>query len=42
VRAFNLTNAGFRDRPAILRLDGVEAGGELIGRRIFVFFRAGI
>jgi iron complex outermembrane receptor protein len=42
VRAFNLTNAGFRDRPAIMRLDGVEAGGELIGRRIFVFVRAGI
>ena len=42
VRAFNLTNAGFRDRPAIMRLDGVEAGGELIGRRLFVFVRAGI
>jgi outer membrane receptor protein involved in Fe transport len=42
VRAFNIMHAGFRDRPAIMRLDGVEAGGELIGRRIFVFVRAGI
>ncbi len=42
VRAFNIMNAGFRDRPAIMRLDGVEAGGELIGRRIFLFLRAGI
>jgi len=42
VQAFNLLNAGFRDRPAIMRLDGVEAGGELIGRLIFVFVRAGI
>jgi outer membrane receptor for ferrienterochelin and colicin len=42
VRAFNVLHTGFRDRPAILRLDGVEAGGELIGRRIFLFLRARI
>ena len=42
VRAFNVLNAGFRDLPAVRRTDGVELGGELLGRRIFVFFRGSI
>jgi hypothetical protein len=36
VRVFNLTDAGFRDLPAVTRRDGRELGGELIGRRIFL------
>jgi len=32
----------FRDTPAVTRPDGVLLGGELIGRRIFVFLRGSI
>jgi len=42
VRAYNLLNAGFRDTTSIIRSDGVELGGELIGRRIFAFLRGAI
>jgi outer membrane receptor for ferrienterochelin and colicin len=42
LRAYNALHAGFRDRAAYMRSDGVETGSELIGRRIFVFLRAGI
>jgi iron complex outermembrane receptor protein len=42
VRAFNLLNAGFRDLPAMTRLDDSELGGQLLGRRIFLFFRGSI
>ena len=42
LRAYNALHAGFRDRAAIIQADGTEAGGELIGRRVFAFFRAGI
>jgi outer membrane receptor protein involved in Fe transport len=42
LRAFNVPNAGFRDLPAVSRPDGTELGGELLGRRIFFFFRGAI
>jgi iron complex outermembrane receptor protein len=42
VRAFNVLNDGFRDLPAIARPDGGELGGQLLGRRIFFFFRGAI
>jgi outer membrane receptor for ferrienterochelin and colicin len=42
VRAYNLLNTGFRDNMAITRPDGTEVGGELIGRRIFVFLRGAL
>ena len=42
VRAFNILNAGFRDLPAMARPDGGELGGELLGRRIFLFLRGSI
>ncbi len=39
VRAFNAFNQGFRDTQAVSRPDGIELGGELIGRQIFLFLR---
>jgi len=42
IRAFNLLEMPFSDTPAVLRPDGVPLGGELIGRRIFLFFRGSI
>ena len=42
VRVFNAFNIGFRDNMAIRRLDGTELGGELMGRRIFLFLRGSI
>ena len=42
VRAFNVIEMPFRDTPAVTRPDGVLLGGELIGRRIFVYFRGSI
>jgi hypothetical protein len=32
----------FRDTQAVRKLDGTEMGGELIGRRIFLFVRGSI
>jgi hypothetical protein len=42
VRAYNVLNTGFRDSMAVRRLDDTEVGGELIGRRIFLFLRGAI
>ena len=42
VRAFNVLNAGFRDLPAVARPGTTELGGELLGRRIFLFLRGSI
>jgi hypothetical protein len=42
IRVFNIMNAGFRDLQAVTRPDGVEMGGELLGRRIFLFMRGSI
>jgi hypothetical protein len=42
VRVYNVLNAGFRDNPAVIRFDGTEHGGELLGRRIFLFMRGAI
>jgi outer membrane receptor for ferrienterochelin and colicin len=42
LRACNFLNVGFRDNMSITRRDGTEVGGELIGRRIFVFLRGEI
>jgi len=41
-KAYNLTNAGFRDSAAVVRPDGTEHGGELIGRRMFLYLRGSI
>jgi outer membrane receptor protein involved in Fe transport len=42
IRAYNLTGVGFRDSPAAMRPDGVEVGGELLGRRLFLYLRGSI
>ena len=42
VRAFNLLNTGFRDLTSITRFDGLQLGGQLLGRRVFAFLRAGL
>ena len=42
VRAYNLFHMAFRDTQAVRKLDGTEMGGELIGRRIFLFVRGSI
>jgi outer membrane receptor for ferrienterochelin and colicin len=42
VRAYNTFHQGFRDTQAVRRPDGVELGGELIGRQIFLFMRGRI
>jgi hypothetical protein len=42
VRVFDVLNFGFRDNMAITRLDGTELGGELMGRRVFLFLRGAI
>jgi hypothetical protein len=42
VRAFNLLNTGFRDLTSITRFDGVQLGGQLLSRRIFVYLRASL
>jgi len=42
VRAYNLFHIAFRDTQAVRKLDGTEMGGELIGRRIFLFLRGSI
>jgi iron complex outermembrane receptor protein len=42
VRAYNFFHVGFRDNMAVTRRDGSELGGQLIGRRIFVFLRGAI
>jgi iron complex outermembrane receptor protein len=42
VRAYNLFHMPFRDTQAVSKLDGTEMGGELIGRRVFLFVRGSI
>jgi outer membrane receptor for ferrienterochelin and colicin len=42
LRAYNLLNTGFRDLTSVTRFDGVEMGGQLMGRSIIVFVRGGI
>jgi len=42
VRAYNAFHQGFRDTQAVRRPDGIELGGELIGRQIFLFMRGRI
>jgi len=42
VRAYNLFHMAFRDTQAVRKLDGTETGGELIGRRVFLFMRGSI
>ena len=42
IRAYNLTGVGFRDSPSAMRPDGVEIGGELLGRRMFLYLRGSI
>jgi outer membrane receptor for ferrienterochelin and colicin len=42
VRAYNVLNIAFRDTQATTRSDGVELGGEQIGRRLFFYLRGTI
>jgi iron complex outermembrane receptor protein len=42
VKAYNLFNLPFRDVPTVTRFDGTEMGGQLIGRRMFVFLRGAL
>jgi iron complex outermembrane receptor protein len=42
VRISNAFHVGFRDNMAVVRRDGLEVGGQLIGRLIFVFLRGAI
>jgi hypothetical protein len=42
LRAQNLFHAGFRDRVSVIRFDGVELGGELMGRQVFVYMRGNL
>ena len=41
-RAYNVLHTGFRDTAAVFRDDGALFGGQLLGRRIFVFLRGSI
>jgi len=42
VKAYNIFNIGFRDMAAVTRSDGMVNGGELIGRRMFLYLRGAI
>jgi len=42
VKAYNTFHIGFRDMAAVTRSDGMVNGGELIGRRIFLYLRGAI
>lgn len=40
IRAYNVFHTSFRDTAAVTQPDGSELGGQLIGRRVFVFLRS--
>jgi iron complex outermembrane receptor protein len=42
VKAYNTFHIGFRDMAAVTRPDGMVNGGELIGRRMFLYLRGAI
>ena len=42
VKAYNTFHIGFRDMAAVTRADGMVNGGELIGRRMFLYLRGAI
>ncbi len=42
LRAFNLFQQPFRDTVHVVRYDGVDTGGDLIGRRVGVFLRGSL
>ncbi len=42
IKAFNVMHEGSRDTAAVTRPDGVELGGELLGRRLFLYLRGAI
>jgi hypothetical protein len=42
VRGYNLLQQAFRDTQAVWRTDDTEMGGELIGRRLFLYLRGGV
>jgi len=42
IRAYNVFNDGFRDTQIVIQPDGSELGGQLLGRRIFFYLRAGV
>ncbi len=41
-KAYNTLHIGFRDMAAVTRPDGMVNGGELIGRRMFLYLRGSI
>ena len=42
VRVSNITNVGYRDTAAVMRFDGVEVGGQWLGRQATLFLRGSI
>ena len=42
LRAYNLLQARFRDIPIVIRTDGAEMGGQLLGRRMFIYLRGAL
>ena len=42
VRAYNVLSTAFRDLQVVIRTDGEEMGGEMLGRRIFLFLRGAV
>jgi outer membrane receptor for ferrienterochelin and colicin len=42
LKAYNTFHVGFRDMAAVIRSDGMINGGELIGRRMFLYLRGAI
>ncbi len=42
LKAYNAAHSGYRDSVSVVRPDGTRHGGELIGRRLFLFLRGSI
>jgi outer membrane receptor for ferrienterochelin and colicin len=42
LKVYNVANAGFRDSVSVVRPDGNRHGGELLGRRLFLYLRGSI
>ncbi len=42
LRAIDLTNHGYRETTSVIRFDGREMGGQLLGRKVFFYLRGSI
>jgi hypothetical protein len=42
IKAYNVAHYGFRDSVSVVRPDGNRHGGELLGRRLFLYLRGSI